>query len=126
MGYRNIRCKSPPPPKNGGLLKIWGGGGDLRRFMSKFDFWHQSQTKLMKSAFEVSLPWGGIYGVQNYDIKFSLNNWGGYLQRIQRYLRQDSSNAHAQIDLLLSKQKTKNPYKFSSCSKNLRGEKDIL
>ena len=61
---------------------------------------------------------GGIYGVHNYDMKFLLSHWGGYtmcggdLQRIQRYLIQDSSNAHAQIDLLLSKQKTKNSYQI--------------
>ena len=72
-----IFAVNPPPSEKWRSVKDLGGGGDLRRFMSKSDFWHQSQTKLMKSAFEVSLPWGGIYGVQNYDIKFSLNNWGG-------------------------------------------------
>ena len=35
-------------------------------------------------------------------------------------------NAHAHFDLLLSKQKTRTHTKFSSCSKNLVGEKDVL
>ena len=48
----------------------------------------------------------------------------GDLQRIQRYLIQESSNAHSQIYLLQSEQKTKNSYKiFKLFKKSGGGEK---
>ena len=69
------------------------GGGYLRRFFRKWDFWHQKPNQVLKSALK-SLNHGvgrGIYGVENYDIQISLNHgggylrWWGYLRRIPRY-----------------------------------------